>query len=51
MTAHSKAYTNSTLTKGEGKEENRRKSNERKRKRTKNNVQRVYGICVQLETR
>ena len=29
-----------------GKKENRRKSNERKRKRTETNVQRVYGICV-----
>ena len=28
------------------KKENRRMSNERKRKRTENNVQRVYGICV-----
>lgn len=29
-----------------GKKENRRKSSERKRKRTETNVQRVYGICV-----
>ena len=30
------------------KKENHRKSNERKRKRTENNVQRVYGICVDV---
>ena len=42
-----KAYTNSTSVKGEEKKENRRKSNERKRKRTETNVQRVYGICVE----
>lgn len=29
-----------------GKKENRRKSSERKRKRTETNVQRVCGICV-----
>ena len=34
------------LTKGEGKE-NRRKSNERKRKRNETNVQRVHEICVE----
>ena len=28
------------------KKENRRKLNERKKKRTENNVQRVHGICV-----
>ena len=44
--AYSRAYTNSTSAKGE-KKENRRKSNERKRKRTETNVQRVYGICVE----
>ena len=46
MTAHSRAYTNSTSTKGERKKESRRKLTERKRKRTENNVQRVHGICV-----
>ena len=30
------------------KKENRRKSNEGKRKRTETNVQRIYGICVEI---
>ena len=38
--------TGSTSAKGEGRKENRRKSSERKKKRTETNVQRVYGICV-----
>ena len=37
--------TGSTSAKGEGRKENRRKSSERKKKRTETNVQRVYGIC------
>ena len=51
MTAYSRGHTNSTPTMGEGQKENRKKSNETKRKRTENNVQRVYGKCIHLETR
>ena len=42
MAVYSRAYTNRTST----KEGNHRKLNERKRKQTGNNVQRVHGICV-----
>ena len=49
MTAYSGAYKQTARQqKARRREnENRRKSNERKRKRTENNVQRVYGICVE----
>ena len=51
MTANSRAKTNSTSTKGEGKKitaESQIRSNGRKRKRTGlgNNVQGVHGICA-----
>ena len=49
MTAYSRAYTQTAhqLKARRKKNENRRKSNERKRERTENDVQRVYGICVE----
>ena len=42
MAEYARAYTNSTSTKGEGKQ----KTTESQIKETENNVQRVYELCV-----